>query len=563
MSEMKKTLRSNFVPGSTRWAVRRAQWKALGIADEDFEKPKIAIVNTSSELSSCFSHLDGITPKIKEAIREAGGVPFEIRTMAPSDFITAAAKGARYILPSRDLVANDIEVAVEGALLDGMICLASCDKTTPGQLMAAARINIPSIFISCGYQGHGVYKGHEVDIEEVFESVGKVVSGGMSLDDLKGMTDVAVSGPGVCSGMGTANSMHLVCEALGMCLPGNTPVLANSARMFEYAAEAGRRIVRMVEEDLKPRDIMTPAAFENAAAMVLAASTSINCVRHLQAVAEEAELGSQVDMYDLINRLGPKIPLLVAIRPNGPDRVEALEAGGGGRGLLKQLAPLLRGDAMTCTGRTMGAELADWNLPQPSIIRSIEEPLSKQPAMVVLRGSIAPLGALLKLGTGASNKLYFKGPAVVFHSQEDAIVAIGDGRLKEGDVAVLRYLGPKGGPGLAYASWFVAALEGSPLGEKVAVVTDGQLSGLNRGIACGQVAPEAAEGGPIALIEAGDQIEIDVSQRAVSLLVGEEALQKRRAVLQPWQPARERGWLSIYQRTVRPIYEGATLTPPN
>jgi dihydroxy-acid dehydratase len=557
---MKKPLRSNFVPGTTRWAVRRAQWKALGISEEDFEKPKIAIVNTSSELSSCFSHLDGITPRIKEAVRRAGGVPFEIRTMAPSDFITSAAKGARYILPSRDLIANDIEVAVEGALLDGMVCLASCDKTTPGQLMGAARINIPTIFVICGYQGHGVYKGEEVDIEDVFERVGKVVSGGMSLNDLTGMCDVSVSGPGVCSGMGTANSMHLVCEALGMCLPGNAPVLANSPRMFDYAERAGERIVKMVEEDLKPRDIMTPAAFENAAAMILGASTSINCVRHLQAIADEAEL-PDVDMYDMVNRLGTKIPLLVAIRPNGKDRVEALEASGGARGLLKQLQPLIHGDALTCTGRTFGDELAAWTPPANSIIRSIDEPLSKQPAMVVLRGSVAPLGALLKLGTGAANKLHFKGPARVFHSQEDATAALGDGRLKVGDVAVLRYLGPKGGPGLASASWFVAALEGSPLGEKVAVVTDGQLSGLNRGIACGQVAPEAAEGGPIALIADNDLIEIDVAKRTLSLLVDDAVLERRKADLQPWTPNKERGWLSIYQRLAKPIYKGATLTP--
>lgn len=558
---MKKSLRSNFVPGTTRWAVRRAQWKALGLTDADFEKPKIAIVNTSSELSSCFSHLDGITPRIKEAVRRAGGVPFEIRTTAPSDFITAAAKGARYILPSRDLLCNDIEVSVEGALLDGMLCLASCDKTTPGQLMAAARLNIPTLFVICGYQGHGTFKGEEVDIEEVFESVGKVVSGGMSLKDLTGMCDVAVAGPGVCSGMGTANSMHLVCEALGMCLPGNAPVKANSPEMFEYAERAGERIVRMIEEDLKPRDVMTPAAFHNAAAMVLAASTSINCVRHLQAIADEAELGKQVDMYDLINTLGPKVPLLVAIRPNGTDRVEALQAGGGARGLLKQMRSVLRTDVLTSSGATLEQVVADWSLPAGSIIRPIDKPLSKEPAMVVLRGSAAPLGALLKLGTGSANKLYFKGPARVFHSQEDAIAALGNGGLEVGDVAVLRYLGPKGGPGLAYASWFVAALEGSPLGEKVAVVTDGQLSGLNRGIACGQVAPEAAEGGPIALIENGDPIEIDVRARKVSILVDEKELERRRSELKPWTPARERGWLSIYQRLAKPIYEGATLTP--
>ena len=557
---MNKPLRSNFVPGSTRWAVRRAQWKALGLSDDDFDKPKIAIVNTSSELSSCFSHLDGITPAIKEAIREAGGVPFEIRTTAPSDFITAAGKGARYILPSRDLVANDIEVAVEGALLDGMVCLASCDKTTPGQLMAAARINIPTIFVICGYQGHGVYKDKEVDIEEVFESVGKVVSGGLSLEDLTGMCDVSVSGPGVCSGMGTANSMHLVCEALGMCLPGNAPVKANSPAMFDYARKAGERIVGMVHEDLKPRDIMTPQAFENAVAMVLAASTSINCVRHLQAVADEACL-ADLDMYEIVNRRGESVPLLVAIRPNGNDRVEALEAGGGARGLLKCLQPLLSNGVLTVTGRSLGDELDAYTAVEGSIIRSLEEPLSRQAAMVVMRGSLAPLGALLKLGTGSAHKLHFKGPARVFHTQEDAIDAIGDGRLREGDVAVLRYLGPKGGPGLAYASWFVAALEGSPLSERVAVVTDGQLSGLNRGIACGQVAPEAAEGGPLALVADGDVIEIDVAQRSITLLVDRQELEHRKARLTPWVPNAERGWLSIYQRLAKPIYQGGTLTP--
>lgn len=556
----KPPLRSNFVPGTTRWAVRRAQWKALGLSDEDFEKPKIAIVNTSSELSSCFSHLDGIIPVIKEGIRKAGGVPFEIRTMAPSDFITAAGKGARYILPSRDLVANDIEVAVEGALLDGMICLASCDKTTPGQLMAAARINIPSLFVICGYQGHGVYNNQEVDIEEVFESVGKVVSGSMSLKDLTGMCDVSVAGPGVCSGMGTANSMHMVCETLGMCLPGNAPVKANSPAMFHYARQAGERIVGMVHEDLKPRDIMTPQAFENAVAMVLAASTSINCVRHLQAVADEAGL-LDVDIYEIVNRRGSSVPLLVAIRPNGEDRVEALEASGGARGLLKRLQPLLSTDVRIATGRTLGEDLDAYTLPEGSIIRPLDAPLSRQAAMVVMRGSLAPLGALLKLGTGSTNKLHFKGPARVFHTQEDAISAIGDGRLQEGDVAVLRYLGPKGGPGLAYASWFVAALEGSSLSEKVAVVTDGQLSGLNRGIACGQVAPEAAEGGPLGLVEDGDIIEIDVAKRAITLLVDGAEQERRRAEIKPWVPNAERGWLSIYQRLAKPIYKGGTLTP--
>lgn len=552
-------LRSNFEPGTTRWAVRLAQWKALGLTDEDMEKPKIAVVNTSSKLSICFSHLDGVADAVSQAIRAAGGVPFEIRTVAPSDFIQSANKGARYILPSRDLIANDIEVAVEGALLDGMVMLASCDKTAPGQLMASARLDIPSIFVICGYQGHGEWRGHKVDIEEVFESVGKVVTGGMPVADLKEMADASITSPGVCPGMGTANSMHLVTEALGMCLPGSAPVLGNSPAMFAQAAAAGARIVEMVHEGLSARKVLTPAAFRNAAMMVLASSCSVNCIRHLQAVADEAEL--PVSMYDLVDELGPRIPLLAAIRPNGETRVEEMEAGGGGRGVLKRLEAVLDLSAVTCTGRTWGEELARYDVPAGSVLRTMDNAISYTPALVVLRGTLAPHGSLLKLGAGEGYKTHFKGPAVIFHSQDEAIRGLGEGKVKPGDVCVLRYLGPRGGPGLAFASWFVAALNGAGLGESCAVVTDGQLSGLNRGIAVNQIAPEAFEGGPLALVAPGDLIEIDVDQRRLDLLVDEATLAARAERLEPWQPARERGWLSIFQRLAKPIYQGATLTP--
>ena len=294
---MPRQLRSNFETGTSRWAVRRAQWRALGLSDADMEKPKIAVINTSSELSSCFSHLDGVSAHVKQAIRQAGGVPFEVRTAAPSDFITSAGHRGGYILPTRDLIANDIEVQVEGALLDGMLCLASCDKTAPGQLMAAARLNIPTIVVVCGYQKSGEYKGHHVDIEEVFLAAGHVASGRVSAEDLTAMADVAVGGPGVCAGMGTANSMHIVCEALGMTLPGSAPVRANSARMMATVAQAGARIVQMVWDDLEPRDILTEHAFHNAAAVMLSLSGSINTVKHLQAIASEARC--PVDVYAL------------------------------------------------------------------------------------------------------------------------------------------------------------------------------------------------------------------------------------------------------------------------
>lgn len=559
MSE-RAALRSNFKPGTTAWAVRRAQWRGLGLSDADMEKPKIAVVNTSSELSICFSHLDEVAARVKAAIRAAGGLPFEVRTTAPSDFIHSAAKGARYILPSRDLIANDIEVGVEGPLLDGMICLASCDKTTPGQLMAAARLDLPTLFVLCGYQGHGRYAGKDVDIEDVFEAVGSHVTGELLLQDLRGMADNAITGPGVCAGMGTANSMHLVCEALGMALPGSAPVEALGEAMFAQAEAAGRRIVAMVAEGLTARRILTPVAFRNAVAVVLAASGSSNCVRHLQAVADEAGLAG-LSIYDLLDEMGPQVPLLCAIRPNGNARIEDLDRDGGTRTILKRLGDLVDGSVVTATGRTLSEELAAYTPPRSRVVATREDPVSRMPSLVVLRGGLAPEGALLKLGTGGEAKMRFRGRALTFDSQQEAIDALGAGLITPGTVVVLRYLGPRGGPGIASASWFVAALNGAGLGEGVAVVTDGQLSGLNRGLAVNQVSPEAFDGGPLALVRDGDMIEIDAQRRDLALLVAAEELARRGATLRPVPPTGERGWLSIFQRLAKPIYRGSTLTP--
>ena len=288
-------------------APRRAQWRALGLTDADFEKPKIAVVNSSSELAICFSHLDGVAKVVKDAIRAAGGLPFEVRTTAPSDFIVGAAKGGGYILASRDLVTNDIECQVGAALLDGMVCLSSCDKTPPAHLMAAGRLDIPTILVMGGYHPAGELNGVHVDIEDVFLASVHARLGRVSNTDLNAMADNAIRGPGVCAGMATANSMAVVVEALGMALPGNSPVLANSPRMFDYARMAGERIVRMVEEDLTPRQIMTPGAFRNACASVLAVAGSINCVKHLQAIAVES--GTDVDIFALFDELCDKAPL--------------------------------------------------------------------------------------------------------------------------------------------------------------------------------------------------------------------------------------------------------------
>jgi dihydroxy-acid dehydratase len=556
---MKRKLRSNFEHGTSRWAVRRAQWKALGLSDEDMEKPKIAVVNTSSELSSCFSHLDGVAAKMKEAIRAAGGLPFEVRTAAPSDFITSAGHRGGYILPSRDLIVNDIEVAVEGALLDGMVCLASCDKTTPGQIMAAGRLNIPSLMVICGYQRSGEYKGEHVDIEEVFLQAGHVASGGITIKDLTGMSDNAVLGPGVCAGMGTANSMHIVCEALGMSLPGSAPVAANSPRMMEYVRLAGERIVRMVWDDLKPRDILTCESIANAVMTILSLSGSINTVKHLQAIALEAEC--DVDVYALFEQYADKIPLLAAIRPNGEHLIEELEQAGGARAVMKRLEGFLYKDAMTVSGETVGTILQGVTVNDESIIRTVGNPLSRKPSIVIVRGSLAPAGAIVKLGIADTRLLQFAGVANIYHSREAALDGLAQGKIKPGQVVVLRGMGIKGGPGMAMASALVFALDGAGMSERVAVVTDGQLSGLvNRGLVVGEISPEAAEfGSPLGLVQNGDRISIDVDKRVVDLEVGEAELAARRTRLQLFVSPEEKGWLSIYQRSVQPLSKGAVL----
>ena len=563
MRKRPETLRSNFEPGSPREAVRRAQWKALGLTDEDMRKPKIAVVNSSSELAICFSHLDGVAAVVKQAIREAGGLPFEIRTAAPSDFIISAGAGGGYMLASRDLVVNDIEIAVEGAQLDGMVCLSSCDKTPPAHLMAAGRFNIPTILVIGGYQPSGRYHGKHVDIEEVFIGSVQAMFGKLSHETLAGMCDSAITGPGVCAGMGTANSMHIACEALGMTLPGSAPVLANSPRMFDLARQSGRRIVDMVWEDLKPRDVLTPGAFRNAAAAVLAVSGSINCVKHLQATASEA--GAAVDVFALFNELGTVVPVLSAVAPNGTDTIDAFEAAGGGAALLRQLSPLLSLDALTVTGQTVRENLADAEVHDDAVIRPLDRPFSDKAAIVVLHGSLAPESAIARPGLRPPGQpTQFAGPALVYDGVPDAIQGIQRGDLRPGHVLVLRGCGPKGGPAMAgSASRVVFAIYAAGLENDVAFVSDGQLSGLcNKGLTIAEVSPESATGGPLWLVENGDRISIDVDDHRLDLDVPAAELAARRARRgEPVLP-RSSGYLSIYRRLVQPMSTGAVLVEP-
>ena len=614
-----KPLRSNFTPGSTPWAMRRAQWTALGLTEADLRKPKIAIVNSSSQLASCFSHLDQIVGPLKEAISAAGGVAFEVRTAAPSDAITSAGAAGQYILPSRDLIASDIEVAVEGALLDGMVCLASCDKTTPGQLMAAGRLNIPTIVIGCGYQPSGMYRGQAVDFEDIFRFAGHVNAGRMTVDELGEMSRCAVTGPGVCAGMGTANSMHLAAEALGMALPGTTPVLALGPKMWDAVAAAGARIVELVAEDVTPRSIMTPSAFANAVTAILSVGGSVNCLKHLQAIAVEADC--DVDVYRLFEELAPLVPLLTDVKPNGDTQITEFDAAGGTRGLLTQLAPLLDLSALTVAGGTLGdaIEAAPTIAVRPSpagaqapaaqapaglavdsamtaagktrgsagaagaassspvgsaytpgsaspgvvdsaVIRPLDAPVATHPAIVVMRGSLAPDGAVLKRTVADDAPLTFRGPAKVVRSRDEGVAAARAGRFAAGDVVVLTGLGLRGSPGMGLTSALMFAIDGAGLSTSVAVITDGQMSGLvNGGLVIAEVSPEGAAGGPLGLVRDGDLISIDVDARTVDLEVEAGELAARLAALPPLAAPAGCGWLSVYARSVAPLGSGATL----
>ncbi|MFO1288618.1 MAG: dihydroxy-acid dehydratase [Rubrivivax sp.] len=511
----RRKLRSNFPRGSYLWAVRNAQWQALGIPEEDCEKPKIAVVNSSSNLAACFSHLDAIAAVAKDAIRAAGAVPFEIRTAAPSDFVIGAGGRGGYILATRDLVTNDIEVAVEGAQLDGMLCLASCDKTVPGQLMAAARLNIPTLLVACGYQPSGEYNGHHVDIEDVFVGAMHAQMGHLPLEDLVGMSRQAIRGPGVCSGMGTANSMHIATEALGMALPGTTPVAANSEAMWAAVREASARIVQMVWDDLTPRRILTEGAFANAVRAVLAVGGSVNCIKHLQAVATEAADGKPgvgTNVYGLFEQLADSTPVLAGVRPVGEHFIEDFEAAGGCRAVMKQLEPLLALDALTVSGASVAGNLRDVRVANAEVIRPLSNPVARRPAITMLRGTLAPEYGIVKTGVAERKVRRFTGPAICFASSDDAIAALQRGDIRPGHVVVMRGAGVCGGPGMGGgSSKVVFAIDGAGLSEQVALLTDGHLSGLVcKGLVVAEIAPEGAVCGPLALVADGDRITIDL-----------------------------------------------------
>ncbi|MBQ0827217.1 dihydroxy-acid dehydratase domain-containing protein [Streptomyces tagetis] len=561
MSELSTEPRSNHPIGSSRWATTRTQWKALGYDDEEIRRPKIAIVNSSSGLAPCFAHLDAIAETVRASVYAAGGLGFEIRTVAPTDFVMAAGRGGGYVLSGRDLVSYDIEAVVEGAMLDGMICLASCDKTTPGQLMAAARTDVPTVIVACGYQSCGTLDdGRRVDIEEVFVDAGRLAAGAITFDDLCQMSDRAITGPGVCQGMGTANTMHIVAEALGMTGPGTTPTRANSDTMWQAAEAAGPAVIAAIAADLRPSRVMTPAAFRNAVTAVIAVSGSLNAVKHLEAIA--AETPHDIDVHRLFEEIGHDSGPITAIQPNGPTTIDAFDAAGGTRAVLRRLGDRIDRTALTVTGALLGDAL-DQAPVDDAVIHA--EPLRAQSTIVVMRGSLCPDSGIVKLSVTEDRARTFTGPARVHESAPQATEAIERGEVRPGEVLVLRGLGVTGTPGMGMASSVVFALHAAGLSEQVAFVTDGQLSGLvNKGIVVGEISPEGAVPGPLGIVRDGDLIAIDVARRSADLLIDDSERDHR---LRTWAqtrppqtwPARPGSWLGVYSGAVEPLDRGATL----
>ncbi|MDQ1129697.1 dihydroxy-acid dehydratase [Microbacterium sp. SORGH_AS_0888] len=560
MTETMPELRSNFSRSSALGVARRAQWRALGIPASDLDKPKVAIVNTSSDLAACYAHLDDIVPVLKGELRALGALPFEIRTAAPSDFITSAGRAGRYILPSRDLIVNDIEVAVEGARLDAMICLSSCDKTTPAHLMAAVRMDIPTVIVPCGYQHSGLAEGREADVEEVFLRAAKAAVTGEPTPDLEELADDAILGPGVCAGFATANSMHVTAQALGMTVPGAAPVRANSERMWDTVRRSAAALVEALRRDIRPRRIITAGSIRDAARIMLAMGGSMNTIKHLQAIAVEA--GVDIDVWETYRALGRETPLLCAVRPNGPFLVEEVEDAGGAATVLRELLPLLDGDRLTITGRTLAEELARARPADGVAIRTLAAPFGTDPAITVLRGTLAPGGAVAKRPVPDPGPRVFRGPARVFGTREEAIGAIASGRLREGDVAVIRGIGVSGGPGLGLTSAFIFALHAKGLADRVALVTDGQFSGLvNQGVSVGEVSPEAAADGPLGRVQDDDLIEIDLGEGRVDLLVDVDELARRDRFTPAADLDTGGGYLDQYRELVQPLACGAVLCP--
>ena len=551
-------MRSDNVKKGAERTPNRSLFYALGYTDEELDRPLIGVVSAFSEIVPGHSHLDKLAQAVKDGVRMAGGTPVLVPAIGVCDGIAMGHTGMKYSLPSRELIADSVETMALAHCFDGLVLVPNCDKIVPGMLMAAARLNIPSILVSGGPMLAGRQGQRKVSLSQMFEAVGSYKAGMIDDATLDDFTKNTCPGCGSCAGMYTANSMNCLSEAIGMALPGNGTIPAVYSARTQLAKHAGMQVMKLVEQNLCPRDILTPAAFENALATDMALGCSTNSVLHLLAIANEA--GVPMDLAT-INAVSAKVPNLCHLAPAGPTHIEDLYAAGGVQAVMKQLADagLLHTELPTVTGKTLGENLAGAENRDTSAIRPMDNPYSTTGGIAVLWGNIAKDGCVVKRSAVAPEMLAHEGPARVFDSEDEAIAAIYAGQIHPGDVVVIRYEGPKGGPGMREMLNPTSALAGMKLDKTVALITDGRFSGASRGASIGHVSPEAAQGGEIALIEEGDTISIDIPAGKVELKVSDEELERRRANWKAPAPRITTGWLGRYARLVSSANTGAVL----
>ena len=551
-------MNSDRVMEGLQQAPHRSLFNALGFTKEERKKPLIGIVSSQSEIVPGHMELDRIAQAVKLGVAEAGGMPVIVPAIAVCDGIAMGHVGMKYSLVTRDLVADSTEALAMAHAFDGMVMIPNCDKNVPGLLMAAARVNIPTIFCSGGPMMAGRVNGQKRSLSSMFEAVGAYSAGKMTEDELTLFEEKVCPTCGSCSGMYTANSMNCLTEAIGMGLRGNGTIPAVYSARIRLAKMAGYQIMELIKKDIRPRDIMTKEAFENALAMDMALGCSTNTMLHIPAIAHEA--GIEINM-EMANEISDRTPNLCHLAPAGPTYMEDLNEAGGIYAVMAELAKknLIRTDLITCTGKTVGENIENAHNLNPEVIRPIDNPYMPNGGIAVLKGNLAPDTGIVKRSAVVPEMMVHEGPARVFDCEEDAISAILGGKIVEGDVVVIRYEGPKGGPGMREMLNPTSAIAGMGLGSTVALITDGRFSGASRGASIGHVSPEAAVGGPIALVEEGDIISIDINNNKLDMKVSDEELERRRANWKPREPKITTGYLARYQKMVTSGNRGAIL----